>query len=170
MNQFSGTNTQTNQIFTCTWGGIHPWGLSRRHQRRTMVMFHGPPVPASLHLLALQLKREHRSIRFSHPPFWFKSRWCDGDARERSLIDRGVLITPPFVEPFCRSVGAQSTTEAWRADPLTPNQIVAISFILFFKIHDIVLSRVVWGSFRISSFSSYLLSYYSQIFSTLLKR
>ncbi len=29
-----------------------------------------------------------------------------GDARDRSLIDRDVLITPPFVGPFCRSLGA----------------------------------------------------------------
>ncbi len=36
------------------------------------------------------------------------------------MIDRGVLITLPFVGPFCRSVGAKSTTQPWRADPLTP--------------------------------------------------
>ncbi len=33
-----------------------------------------------------------------------------GDARDRSLIGRGVLTTPPVIGPFCRSVGAQSTT------------------------------------------------------------
>ncbi len=42
-----------------------------------------------------------------------------GDASDGSLIDRSVLITPPFVGPFCRSVGAQSATQPWRADPLT---------------------------------------------------
>ncbi len=30
----------------------------------------------------------------------------DGDARDRSSIGRGVLITPPFVGQFCRSIGA----------------------------------------------------------------
>ncbi len=34
------------------------------------------------------------------------------------MINRDVLITPPFVGPYCRSVGAQSTTEPWHADPL----------------------------------------------------
>ncbi len=29
-----------------------------------------------------------------------------GNARNGGLIGRGVLITPPFVGPFCRSVGA----------------------------------------------------------------
>ncbi len=28
-----------------------------------------------------------------------------GDARDRCLIGRGVLATPPFVRPFCKSVG-----------------------------------------------------------------
>ncbi len=28
------------------------------------------------------------------------------DARDKSLVGRGVLITPPFVGPFCRPVGA----------------------------------------------------------------
>ncbi len=34
-----------------------------------------------------------------------------GDARDRSLIDRGELTTPSFVGPFCRLVGARSTTQ-----------------------------------------------------------
>ncbi len=34
------------------------------------------------------------------------------------MIGRGVLTKPSFVGPFCRSVGAQSTTQLWHADPL----------------------------------------------------
>ncbi len=41
-----------------------------------------------------------------------------------SLIGRGVLVTPPFVGLFCRSVGAQSTTKAWHADPLAPCTLI----------------------------------------------
>ncbi len=41
-----------------------------------------------------------------------------GDARDRGFIGRGMLITPPFIGQFCRSVDAQSTTQPWRADPL----------------------------------------------------
>ncbi len=33
------------------------------------------------------------------------------DARDMSLIVRGVLATLPFVGPFCRSVGAQSSNQ-----------------------------------------------------------
>ncbi len=35
-------------------------------------------------------------------PFSFNS----GDARDMNLIGRGVVTTPPFIEPFCMSVGA----------------------------------------------------------------
>ncbi len=42
------------------------------------------------------------------------------DARDGSLDGRGVLSTPPFVGPFRRSVGAQSTAKLWHTDPLTP--------------------------------------------------
>ncbi len=45
-------------------------------------------------------------------PFGFNP-W---DARDRSLICRGVLVTQPFRRP----VGAQSTTQPWRVDPLIP--------------------------------------------------
>ncbi len=41
-------------------------------------------------------------------PFGFNP----GDARDKSLIRRVVLITPPFVGPFCRPVGAQSAAPA----------------------------------------------------------
>ncbi len=94
-----------------------------------LVMFHGlsytprSPVPASLHLLALQLKPSlpgsgapERPL-FPHPPFRLESTWRDGDARGRNLIGIGVLITPPF-GPFSRSVNAQSTIQPCRAYPL----------------------------------------------------
>ncbi len=44
----------------------------------------------------------------------------DGNARDRSVIARGVLITLAFVDKFCRSVGAQSIAQPWHTDPLTP--------------------------------------------------
>ncbi len=37
-----------------------------------------------------------------------------------SLIDRGVLTTPPSIGLLCRSVCAQSTTQPWYTDTLTP--------------------------------------------------
>ncbi len=40
-------------------------------------------------------------------PFGFDS----GDARDRSSIGRGVLTTPPFVDPFCGPVDVQSTAQ-----------------------------------------------------------
>ncbi len=39
------------------------------------------------------------------------------------MIDIGVLTTPPFVEPFCRSVGAQSTAQPWHTEPVTPIEV-----------------------------------------------
>ncbi len=43
-----------------------------------------------------------------------------GDAMDRCLIGRGVLTTSPFVVgPFCTSVGAQTSIQPWRVDPLT---------------------------------------------------
>ncbi len=84
------------------------------------------PVPTWLHLLVLQLKPSLSGLRapehlifISPPPCWFLSRRRDGDARYRSLVGRGVLITPPF-RPFCRSVGVHSTIQPCRADSLTP--------------------------------------------------
>ncbi len=65
-----------------------------------------------LHLLALQLKSSLSGLRapgrlfFTHPT----------DARDGILICRGVLIAPPFIG---LSVDAQSTTQPWRADPVT---------------------------------------------------
>ncbi len=44
-------------------------------------------------------------------PFGFNP----GDARDRGFIGRGVLIAPPFIGQFCRSMGAQSTTQPWSA-------------------------------------------------------
>ncbi len=37
-----------------------------------------------------------------------------------SLIGRGVLTTMP-VGPFCRVAGAQTVTQPWHTDPLSPN-------------------------------------------------
>ncbi len=73
-------------------------------------------TPASLRLLALQLEPSLSGLRaperplFTHPAFWFKPRWRDGSARDRSLIGRSVLTTSTFRQ-FCRPVGAQSTTQ-----------------------------------------------------------
>ncbi len=39
---------------SCLEAAFTRGGLSRHHQGRTMVMFRGSPVPAPLHLLALQ--------------------------------------------------------------------------------------------------------------------
>ncbi len=100
-------------------------GLSRHHQLRPMVIFSwfaSTPrlrVPASLHLLALQLMPSMPNLRAPQRHYWFKSRWRDGDARDRSLIGRGVLIVTPIFGPCCRSVGAQSATQPWRSDPMT---------------------------------------------------
>ncbi len=47
-------------------------------------------------------------------PFGFNP----GDPMDRSLVDRGVLITPQLIGPVCMSIGAHSTTQPWRADPL----------------------------------------------------
>ncbi len=80
------------------------------------------PVPAPLHLLALPLKPSLSGLRAPEHtlPFGFNP----GDARDKSLIGRGVLLTTPaFVEPFCWSVGAQSTTQPWRSNPLTSLQM-----------------------------------------------
>ncbi len=60
------------------------------------------PVPASLHLLVFEAQAK---------PVWFESAGasalhtlpCDfnpGDARDRNLIGRGVLITSPFLDHF----------------------------------------------------------------------
>ncbi len=63
-------------------------------------------VPASLHLLVLQLKPSFPCLRARALPFGFDP----GDATGTQEIG-GVLATPPFVEPFCMSVGVQSTAQ-----------------------------------------------------------
>ncbi len=80
------------------------------------------PVSASLHFLALQLKPSLCGLRAPERPLFTPSFlvFRPGDARDRSLVGRCVLISPPFAGIFCRSVGAQSTTQPWRVDPLTP--------------------------------------------------
>ncbi len=81
-----------------------------------------PPIPAPLRLLALQFKPSLSDLRSpEHPLFPFGLNPGDamtGDARDRSLIGKGVLAIPPFVGPVCRSVGAQSTTQSWHINPL----------------------------------------------------
>ncbi len=71
----------------------------------TVISAPRPPVPASLHLLDLQLKPSwlarfesaRASALYIHTlPFGFNP----GDARDKNLIGRGVLITLPLVEPF----------------------------------------------------------------------
>ncbi len=77
----------------------------------------------SLHLLALQLKPGLPGLIAPERPLFTHTLpvgFHPVDARDRSLIGGVVLVTPPFVGPFCRSVGAQSTAQSWRADPLTP--------------------------------------------------
>ncbi len=78
------------------------------------------PVPASLHLLALQLKPSIPGLRAQERRLFTPSVFLVLlQATQRHC--EGALATPPFVVgPFCRSVGAQYTTQPWRADPLTP--------------------------------------------------
>ncbi len=111
------------ELLTCTCGDIHPgWvesasPMGNHCDISWVVSTPRSPVPASLRLMALQVLglRASECPLFTHPPCWFYSRWRDdGDARDRSLIGRCVLTAPPFVGPFCRSVGAQSTTQPWR--------------------------------------------------------
>ncbi len=65
------------------------------------------PVPASLHALAYQLKLCLANLRTPEHPL-FTPRGRDGDAKDKRLVGRVVVTTPPFSEPFCMSVGAQS--------------------------------------------------------------
>ncbi len=60
------------------------------------------PVPASLRLLALQLKPSLSGLRAPEPPFVFNR----GDARDKGLLGRGVLTTPSVIGPFCTPEGA----------------------------------------------------------------
>ncbi len=59
-------------------------------------------VPASSHLLALQLNQSLAGLRvpgrplYTDPDFKFQSKWRDGNTRGRSLIGRSGLITPPL--------------------------------------------------------------------------
>ncbi len=88
-------------VLTYTYSGIHLgwveptlpviacwWFVGRQYVE--------VPAPASLHFLALQLKPSLPVLRalerplFTYPFFWFEFRWRDGDARDMSLIGRGV--------------------------------------------------------------------------------
>ncbi len=104
-------------------------GLNRHHHIgdvSLVVSTPRPPFPASPHLLALQLKPSLPGLRTPECPLpfgLFESRWRDEDARDRSLIGRGVVLTtPPFVGTFCKSVDAQSTALPWHTDPLAPQE------------------------------------------------
>ncbi len=113
-------------IITCllAWRDIHPGRVEPESPRANqgdlscVVSTPRSPVPASLLSNSSQACPvcERRGVRSSHKD---SCGLNPGDARDRGLIGRGVLITPPFVGPFCRSVGAQSTVQAWLADPLT---------------------------------------------------
>ncbi len=84
-------------------------GLSLHHQGRTMVMFRK--------YLVHRGPRSRRRFAAQAKPVWFGSAGASAlhtlpfgfnpvDARDKSLVGRGVLITPPLVGPFCRPVGA----------------------------------------------------------------
>ncbi len=68
-------------------------------------------------LIGFAVQAKHRSVRSSYT---LHLSFNPGDAGDGSLIDRGLLTTLPFVGPFCRSLGVQSTTHPWYSDPLTP--------------------------------------------------
>ncbi len=123
----------SSYLLTCTWGGIHPEQVEPESPRENhcvswVVSTLRSPVPASLQLLALQLKPSLSGLRAPEHPLFTSSLlvFNPGDARDRNLIGRGVLITPPFVKPFSSSVGAQSTTQPCRAGPLTPRWTIGI--------------------------------------------
>ncbi len=79
--------------------------------------------PSQLHPRLLILKVPKRpfvtpSLLVSNP----------GGASYRRLLGRGVLTTPPFFAPFCRSVRAQSTAQPWHIKQLTPNVAINVSW------------------------------------------
>ncbi len=99
-------------LSTCTFGGFHcgrgepasprqgdvSWASSTLRPPVKLVQFVSPGASA-LHTL----------------PFGFNP----GGVGDMSLIGRGVVTTPPFIDPFCRSVGARSTAQSGHTDPLT---------------------------------------------------
>ncbi len=77
-----------------TWDGLSRHHKLNFHWQCCLGSSHaGSPVPALLHLLALQLKPSlpERPLFTHNLSFWFESRRHDGDARDRGLVDRGVL-------------------------------------------------------------------------------
>ncbi len=98
-------------MLTCSCGGIHSGRVEPASPMEIFIadasrLASTPrfPFPASLHLLALQLKPS----------------LLDGDAGDRNLIGKGVLTTLQFFGPFCMFVDAQSTPQPRHTDPLTP--------------------------------------------------
>ncbi len=47
----------------------------------------------------------------------------------------GLVTTPPFIGPFCRSVGAQATTQSWHTDLLTLGRAESAPSIAVFWVH-----------------------------------
>ncbi len=82
-----------NYLLTCTYSLELPSPREKLGDASWVVRTPGSPVPASLHLLALQLKPSLSGGSALHTlSFGFNP----DDARESSLVARGVLITPPF--------------------------------------------------------------------------
>ncbi len=75
--------------------------LSRHHQRSNTVPSPGVAAFIGFAGQAKPVRFESAGASALHTPlpFGFNPR----DARDGSLIGRGVLITPPFVGPLCRS-------------------------------------------------------------------
>ncbi len=50
---------------------------------------------------------------------------------DRSLIGRGMITTPPFVGPFCGSVGALSTTQPGMASNSFEKQLSNVKHVIY---------------------------------------
>ncbi len=97
-------------LLTCTCGGIHPGWVEPASPRHSDVSWVG-----STPRLALQLTPSLSGLWAPERPLFTPS--LDGDARDTILIGRGVMTAPPFIGPFCMSLGAQSTAQSWHTDP-----------------------------------------------------
>ncbi len=87
----------TDGKFT-TCGGIYPKQVKQASWNgisiEDAVLARRGPQPGRRGIYWLCPVWQRRSVRSSHthPPFWFESRWRDGDARDRSLIGRDVPL------------------------------------------------------------------------------